>query len=125
MAALAAGALAAFGAQGAGGLPTRVGACVATRVKTVETRLEDGITHQPVADSGSAIEFANGGYQVSYDTLPAITRSRPGDAIRLCLRSIPSGCPRGDDRGREYRATNLRTGQSWELPDSEHMCGGA
>ena len=24
-----------------------------------------------------------------------------------------------------YRATNLRTGESWEAPDSQHSCGGA
>ena len=56
---------------------------------------------------------------------PAIARSRPGDPIRLCLVSIPKHCPPGDDRGRFYKATNLRTGKSWTLPDSEHMCGGA
>jgi len=43
----------------------------------------------------------------------------------LCLVSIPAGCPRGDVRGRIYRATNLRTGETWQAPDSEHSCGGA
>ena len=64
-------------------------------------------------------------HQVSYDEVPDIARSRPGDPIRLCLVSIPKHCPPGDDRGRFYKATNLRTGKSWTLPDSEHMCGGA
>jgi hypothetical protein len=48
-----------------------------------------------------------------------------GDSVKLCLIFIPEDCPPGDDRGRFYRATNLRNGESWELPDSQHMCGGA
>jgi hypothetical protein len=109
----------------AAGLPTRVGQCATSAVKRVETRLIDGVTHRPTPGSGSAIVFANGGYQVSYDTIAAVEASRPGDAVRICLVSIPEGCPPGDDRGREYTTTNLRTKASWTLPDSEHSCGGA
>jgi hypothetical protein len=100
-------------------LPTRVGDCVNTAIKSVETRLE-GAT-----DSGSAVSCTNGGYQVGYDTVPAIEQSRRGDPARMCLVSIPKNCPKGDDRGKVYRTTNLRTHQSWSLADSEHMCGGA
>jgi hypothetical protein len=109
----------------AAGLPTHVGQCVRTTVKTVETRLVDGSTNQPVAGSGSAISFANGGYQVSYDQLSSVDSSRAGDPVEMCLVSAPRDCPPGDDRGREYRTTNLRTQKSWRLPDSEHSCGGA
>ncbi len=109
----------------AAGLPTRIGQCSTTTVKQVETRLRDGSTNQPMPGSGSAIEFANGGYQVSYDQAPAVDRSRPGDAVTICLVSIPRHCPPGDDRGRMYKTTNLRTRGSWTLPDSEHQCGGA
>lgn len=101
------------------GLPKQVGQCTNTTIKSVETRLEG------VADSGSAVAFQNGGYQVSYDTVPEVEQSRRGDPVRMCLVSIPKNCPKGDDRGRFYRTTNLRTNQSWNLPDSEHMCGGA
>ncbi len=100
-------------------LPTRVGDCVNTTIKSVETRLEN------TPGSGSAVSFANGGYQVGYDTVQAVEQSRRGDPVRMCLVSIPKNCPKGDDRGRVYRTTNLRTHQSWNLPDSEHMCGGA
>jgi len=106
-----------------GRLPQRVGLCVETRIKSVETRLVDGST--PITGSGSAVTFVNGGYQVSYDTVPAIEHSRPGDPVRMCLISIPQGCPRGDERGRLYKTTNLRTHRSWTLRDAEHMCGGA
>jgi hypothetical protein len=100
-------------------LPTRVGACVRTTIKSIETRL------QGVPGSGSAVSFGNGGYQVSYDAVPAIERSKAGDRVWMCLVSIPRHCPKGDNRGRVYRTTNLRTHQIWKLPDSEHMCGGA
>jgi hypothetical protein len=106
-----------------GNLPQRVGLCVETRIKSVETRLVDGAT--PIPGSGSAVSFVNGGYQVSYETVPAIEHSRPGDPVRMCLIAIPHPCPRGDDRGRLYKTTNLRTYRSWVLRDSEHMCGGA
>ena len=106
-------------------LPKRVGQCATTKVQKVETRLVDGSTNKPIADSGSAVELANGGYQVSYDTVPEIEASRPGDAVKICLVSIPHPCPPGDKRGRIYKTTNLRTNGSWTLPDSEHSCGGA
>ena len=99
-------------------LPTEIGACSETTIKDIGYRLGD-------PDSGSAISYANGGGQVSYDTIPEIHRSRVGDPVRLCLVSIPEDCPPGDDRGKVYSATNLRTGESWEAPDSQHSCGGA
>jgi hypothetical protein len=109
----------------AAGMPTHVGQCAISAVKKVETRLVDGATGRPMPGSGSAIEFANGGYQVSYDQVAAVDRSRPGDPVRICLVSVPNNCPPGDNRGRMYKTTNLRTRRSWTLPDSEHMCGGA
>ena len=106
-------------------LPGRVGTCIQTTVKRIGTRLTDGATGQPIKGSGSAVEYSNKGYQVSYETEPAIMNSRVGDKVRICLISIPQHCPRGDGRGRIYRTTNLRTLQVWTLPDSEHTCGGA
>ena len=106
-------------AASAAPLPTRLGQCSVTRVKQVETRLEG------MPNSGSAITYENGGYQVSYDMIPAIEASRPGDPVRVCLVSIPEHCPPGDARGRVYRATNLRSKGTWKAPDAEHSCGGA
>ncbi len=99
-------------------LPTEVGACSETTIEDIGYRLGD-------PDSGSAISYANGGSQVSYDTIPEIHRSRVGDPVKLCLLSLPEDCPPGDDRGKIYSASNLRTGESWEAPDSQHSCGGA
>jgi len=108
-----------FGPAFAGELPRRVGECVTTAIKSVGTRLDD------TPGSGSAVSFENGGDQVGYDTVPAIERSTAGDPVRMCLVSIPRHCPKGDDRGRVYRTTNLRTHQTWTMADSSHMCGGA
>jgi hypothetical protein len=106
-------------------LPRQVGQCSETTIRKIETRLVDGTTGKPIAGSGSAVVFANHGYQVSYDEEPAIENSRRGDRVRICLDKLPENCPPGDARGRVYTTTNLRTGQSWTLPDSEHSCGGA
>ena len=93
--------VAARGARAA--LPRRIGACAVTRIKAVETRLQEGDTNKPIPDSGSAVEFTNGGYQVSYHQVPAIDQSRPGDRVRMCLVLIPHPCPPGDVRGRLAR----------------------
>lgn len=96
-----------------------IGDCANTSIKLLGTRLEG------VAASGSAVTYRNGVYGVSYDVIPELARSRIGDPIKLCLAGVPQNCPPGDDRGRSYAATNMRTGGKWELPDSEHSCGGA
>lgn len=98
--------------------PANVGDCMDTTVTSVGPRLEGA------PDSGSSIQFANGITQTSYDVVPAIRHSRAGDAVHVCLVSIPENCPPNDDRGRVYSAVNARTHETWSAPDSEHMCGG-
>ncbi len=102
-----------------GPVPRKVGQCVTTRISELASRLEN------MPDSGSAVNYTNGIYQVSYETLPGVASARVGDSVKLCLISLPSDCPKGDDRGKTYRATDLRTKKTWEAMDSEHMCGGA
>ncbi len=102
-------------------LPAKEGECVATRVDQRAGRLEG----DKAFDTGMSVSFANGGFQVSYEKVPAIVGSRTGDRVVMCLTAIPRHCPPGDDRGRMYTVTNLRTHGTWSLPDSEHMCGGA
>lgn len=106
-------------------IPTRVGTCAFTRIRQVTQRLEDGVTHRVMPGSGSAVTLANGLYQVSYAQVGAVNRSRRGDAVWTCLMSLPQHCPPGDNRGKIYTTTNMRTKESWTLPDSEHSCGGA
>jgi hypothetical protein len=105
-------------------MPEHVGECAMTEVASVGSRLEDE-NEVAIPGSGSAIQLRNGVYGVSYDQVPAVDASRVGDPARTCLVSVPQDCPPGDERGREYRTTNLRTHQEWTLPDAEHGCGGA
>jgi hypothetical protein len=106
-------------------LPVREGTCAPTRIAAIEERLRDGPDGPFVAGSGSAVRFTNGGYQVSYTEIGAVRGSRAGDPVLVCLIRIPRGCPAGDARGRVYTTTNLRTLESWTMPDAEHECGGA
>ena len=99
--------------------PAHLNQCIHTRISELGSRLEG----QP--DSGSAVVYESGVTGVSYDAIAAIQMSRVGDPVIVCLTSIPKGCPAGDDRGKTYSAQNQRTGGRWELPDSEHECGGA
>ena len=104
-------------------LPTVVGQCQTTAIIDISDRFSNDIGAAP--DAGSAVTFRNGGANVSYDKVGAVLRSRVGDAVNFCLSSIPKNCPAGDDRGRFYTVQNMRSGESWTLPDSQHMCGGA
>ena len=93
-----------------------IGACTLTRVAHVGFRAGDG---------GSVIEYADGRWQIDYNFITGIHNSRRGDRVLLCLTEVPAGCPPGDERGRTYKGTNLRTLESWSAINSEHSCGGA
>lgn len=111
--------------ESSGSLPTVVGQCDRTTITQIGTRLTDRTTGNPIPGTGSAIWYADGGYQVSYDTISGITNSKIGDSVNLCLVAVPSDCPAGDNRGLVYQATNLRTNETWQAQNSEHSCGGA
>jgi|HubBroStandDraft_3_1064219.scaffolds.fasta_scaffold15875_6 hypothetical protein len=106
-------------------LPVRVLDCGGSIIKQVSDRFGNRIGAP--GSSGSSVGFTNGGYNVSYDTVDAIKNTRVSDHVLICLMYIPDPdkCPPGDNRGRIYTVTNLRTIESWTLPDSQHMCGGA
>ena len=42
-------------------LPAQLGQCGNTTIKDVTTRLQDGVTKEPMPGSGSAVDFTNGG----------------------------------------------------------------
>lgn len=106
-----------------GELPAEIGQCVETTIETISSRFQADINADP--NDGSVVSFANGGVQVSYEKEQAIIHSEYGDQVMMCLVSIPQDCPPGDDRGKIYTTTNMRTQESWTLPDSQHSCGGA
>ena len=103
----------------AGPVPSKVGQCFTTKIATIGTQLSG------IADSGDQVTFANGVLQVSYSKIAHLNQARVGDAVKLCLVSVPDDCPKGDDRGKVYRVTDLRIRKSWSAPNAEHMCGGA
>ncbi len=103
-----------------------IGQCASARIAKVTPRLEGDDPPTPENfDGGTQVEYTNGMAQVSYAREPALLNSKPGDAVLMCLVWAPRDCPPHDTRGRTYTATNVRTGETWTLPDSAHMCGGA
>ena len=102
----------------------KLGQCVQTKISWLGSRLENQ-QEQPIPGSGSAVQFDNGLYQVSYQEEAPISQSRIGDPVSICLVKLPTHCPPRDNRGKVYKTTNLRLKQSWTLADSEHACGGA
>ena len=117
---------AAFAKQGnaeAPQLPDTPGQCAMTRITELTTRFGEPVTYDN-ADSGTAITFANGSSQVSYDR-NGLYDLKTGDKVVLCLMSIPHDCPKDDTRGRMYFGMDVKTKAQWQLPDSQHMCGGA
>ena len=102
----------------------KLGQCVQTKISWLGSRLENQ-QEQPIPGSGSAVQFDNGLYQVSYQEEAPISQSRIGDPVSICLVKLPAHCPPRDARGKVYQTTNLRLNQSWTLADSEHACGGA
>ena len=108
-------------------MPNHVGQCTITKIASISTRFGEEL--KPPTDeldsSGTAISYANTGYQVSYSYIAAIAQSHIGDEVLLCLVSTPKNCPAGDERGKIYSATNLNTTAYWLLPDAQHGSGGA
>lgn len=95
--------------------------CFSTTVKEVGNRLEGDDDDT----SGTSISYADGHYQVDYDSSRRKLGFRAGDPVQLCVVSLPKDCPRGDHRGITYKTTDLVSHKTWIAADSEHMCGGA
>jgi len=109
-------------------LPKTLGHCTRTKIVSLTDRGGEPLKAPQPEDgfgSGTTVTYANDASQVSYRYEERAARSHIGDEVLLCLSSIPRDCPPGDDRGRVYSGTNLKTGGSWMLPDSQHSCGGA
>lgn len=108
-------------------MPRKVGSCTNSVITHIGSRFEEKLV-KPKGDDmdqGTSVRLKNGVYGVSYEYVPAVAASRIGDKVMTCLASVPKGCPKGDDRGKMYTTTNLRTQESWTLPDAPHLCGGA
>ncbi len=103
-------------------LPKTVGACGRTFFVVISDRF-GGDPKAPDA-AGTATLLGNGSYLVTYGSDATLIASRPGDPVLECLVSIPEDCPLGDERGREYDVTNLRTPTTPACP-TPSICAGA
>ncbi len=97
-------------------MPNKIGQCVRSRITVISTRLDR------TPGSGSAVNYANGAFQVGYETMPVIENSRPGDPVLICLVGRDENCPKGYHPTSTFTTTNLRTQGSWTLGDSSHSC---
>jgi hypothetical protein len=95
-----------------------VGQCALTSVEKF-LQVSDLLT------TAHAIFYQNGLTQYALTDKDPFRKAKTGDAVKVCLVAVPQDCPRGDDRGKTYRATDLRTNRTWTLPDDMHRCGGA
>ena len=104
------------------------GECAPGRIAKITQRLTDA-DGQPIPGSGSMIiirgAYGPKLYLMSYQELPEVIASRVNDPVAVCLISVPRHCPPGDTRGRFFSVMNLRTHDTWSMPNSEHSCGGA
>jgi len=111
-------------ARGVGtGQPQGPGECALTRIETVTTRFGEPVTYDN-EEAGTAIYYENGLGQVSYGR-EGLYGIKQGQAVVICLMSVPYDCPNGDTRGREYYTLDLETNTDWILGDTQHYCGGA
>jgi hypothetical protein len=107
-------------------LPAKVGECTDTTITSITDRYGADLTPGPSkkgSDSGTIVRFSNSGVQVSLAKERAIAKSQVFDKVNMCLVEIPKDCPAGDIRGRVYKTTNLRTGESWSLANDVRSCG--
>jgi hypothetical protein len=110
------------------GVPRTTGQCRTTTIALIAGR----VTPRPDREMGYTMIYRNGMTQVDYRVYPGVLRSRVGDRVRLCVVGLPEvadlphhRCPPGDERGYQYRATNLRTHLSWTSANAAHSCAGA
>lgn len=107
-------------------LPAKVGECADTTITSITDRSGADLTpagSKKGSDAGTIVRFSNSGVQVSLVKERAIARSQIFDKVNMCLVEVPKDCPAGDSRGRVYKTTNLRTGESWNLANDVRGCG--
>ena len=109
--------------------PTRIGECAERTIAAITDLSNERVSRKPpkrgTIDPGIYVRYSNKDAQVSHEWDAALAHSKVGDHVRMCLVEIPRDCPPGDNRGRVYETTNLRTNEVWKMPDDPHMCGGA
>lgn len=117
-------------------LPKKVGKCVDSTISDKYTRFEnvdageDGGGEVSVAFENELALFiqtiSNFPKTANPDKYMFTTNDFAlGDKVKLCLKELPTDCPKGDDRGKVYTVTNYKNNKSFVGIDSWHLCGGA
>ena len=99
-----------------------IGACYRASVTAIGSRFGEG---KPGRDAGTVIAFDNKLALIDYGLVKPVARSRVGDPVKACVADLPVDCNAYDLRGIGYKVYNLRTGESWTMGDSQHVCRGA
>ena len=70
-------------------IPTRIGQCSITKITSISSRFGEELKRPTTdeMDTGTAVSYANRGYQVSYSYVESIANSRIGDEVLQCLGS--------------------------------------
>ncbi len=100
----------------------KIGTCYSTQISMIGTRWGDS---KPSHNDGTAVLFTNHLYLIDYGLVRNAARSKVGDRVQTCVLELPQDCPGHDLRGIAYRTRNLRTGKTWIMGDSQHVCRGA
>jgi hypothetical protein len=114
-------------------LPTQIGDCVETEIVDKFFRLwapDDPDMPQEEYGIGKEVVLKLPNNFFLYtdligDRALASPDYAAGNPVQLCLLSIPTDCPPGDDRGKEYSLLDRKTGYQAVHIDSWHLCGGA
>lgn len=114
-------------------LPAQVGACIESKIADKFFRLwafdDPEIPEEEYAIGKEIVlKLQDGMFLYTEhigDTFLASDNFAAGNPVQLCLVSLPTDCPPGDDRGKEYSLLDRRTGFSGIYIDSWHLCGGA
>ncbi|ACK72123.1 hypothetical protein PCC7424_3742 [Gloeothece citriformis PCC 7424] len=102
--------------------PLEIGQCTETYISTVSTRLIDGMTGEPIPDSGVSVHLNNGIILIASTQIAGVEASQEGDKVKVCLQKVPSNCRTGDYRGIIYKVINHRTGREFMLSNSDETC---
>ncbi len=119
----------------AANLPTEIGACVDGYIGAKNTRFDNAVAGEAGGEVYVWLTNEVDLYIVEIANLPEEENPNAymyttddfkiGDKINLCLVSVPSECPEGDERGKVYEVTNYKNAKRFTGVDAWHSCGGA
>ena len=103
-------------------MPTTVGQCVTTTIKSAETYSSPQASGVMSFIEYTAIDPSSYSvHQSSGVAISGIANSREGDSVQLCVKAFAKGCPATYSSGALLTAKNLRTNETWEAATISHF----